>query len=229
MNTGNNIGCLFKVTRFNTMIRTKADLFRYIEADRIAMNRPRENSLKVWVKRLLSWEKILVEDYLINLRKLEYFHNIRKNLFQYLQYAVLYYKYRRKCIRLMINIPLNVTGPGLKIHHLGPITINKMVKIGANCTLQPGVIIGQNKEEGNVPMIGDNVYFGPGAKVFGKVKIGNNVVIAPNSVPIKDVPDNCIVSGVPAKIIKIDGQKVNENVPKWFYPLDYFLSNSTDE
>ena len=56
--------------------------------------------------------------------------------------------------------------------------------------------------------IGDHVSLLIGSKVIGKVTIGNNVVIAPNSVVIKDVPDNCIVSGVPAKIIKQNGIKV---------------------
>jgi serine O-acetyltransferase len=109
----------------------------------------------------------------------------------------------------LINIPVNVAGPGLAIYHLGPITINKLVRIGSNCTLQPGVVIGQNRSEENVPVIGDSVYFGPGAKVFGKVRVGNNVVIAPNSVVVKDVPDNCVVSGIPAKSITKDGVKVH--------------------
>lgn len=50
-----------------------------------------------------------------------------------------------------------------------------------------------------------------GAKIIGKVSIGNNVIIAPNSVVVKDIPDNCVVSGIPAKIIKKDGMKVNFN------------------
>jgi serine O-acetyltransferase len=64
------------------------------------------------------------------------------------------------------------------------------------------VVIGQNRSEENVPVIGDNVYFSPGAKVFGKIRIGNNTVIAPNSVVVKDVPDDCVVSGIPAERIK---------------------------
>jgi serine O-acetyltransferase len=190
------------------MIQNKKDYFQYVKADKKAMNRRKEGILKDFVKRIFKWEKILIEDYLITLRKLEYLHNIKKNPFQYLRYAMVFYKYRRKCIKLLINIPVNVAGPGLAIHHVGPITINNLVRIGSNCTLQPGVVIGQNKTGENVPIIGNNVYFSPGAKVFGKVKIGDNVVIAPNSVVIKDVPDNCVVSGVPAKIIKMNGIKV---------------------
>lgn len=183
-----------------------------MEADRKAMGSRKKSVLKDWVKRIFNWEKILMEDYIITLRKLEYLHNIKKNPFQYLRYVIVFYRYRRKCLKLLINIPVNVVGPGLAIHHLGPITINKRVRIGSNCTLQPGVVIGQNRSEENVPVIGDDVYFAPGAKVFGKLRVGNNVVIAPNSVVVKDVPDNCVVSGVPAKIIKQDGEKNDTGV-----------------
>ena len=189
------------------MIKSKKDLFEYISADKKAMGRPKEGRIIVWVKKIFKWEKILIEDYLITLRKVEYLHNIQKGPFQYIRYGMLFYKYRRQCIKLLINIPPNVAGAGLTIYHLGPITINKLVRMGSNCTLQPGVVIGQNRTGENVPVIGDNVYFCPGAKVFGKVKVGNNVVIAPNSVVIKDVPDNCVVSGVPAVIIKMGGVK----------------------
>ena len=51
------------------------------------------------------------------------------------------------------------------------------------------------------PIIGDRVYIGAGAKVIGKVRVGNNVAIGANSVVTKDVPDNAVVGGVPAKII----------------------------
>lgn len=186
----------------------KKDLFHYIDADKKATGEEKEGVLKEWAKRIFNSEKTLIRDYLITLRKLEYLHNIKKNPFQYLRYVFVLFKYRRKCIRLLINVPVNVAGPGLKIHHLGPITINKLVRIGSNCTLQPGVVIGQTKGPDSVPVIGDDVYFAPGAKVFGNVKVGNNVIIAPNSVVIKDVPDNCVVSGVPAKIIKMNGMKI---------------------
>lgn len=55
--------------------------------------------------------------------------------------------------------------------------------------------------EAEVPIIGDNCFIGPGAKVFGKIKIGNNVAIGANAVVNKDVPSNVTVAGVPAKII----------------------------
>lgn len=55
---------------------------------------------------------------------------------------------------------------------------------------------------GGTPVIGDNVKIGTGAKIIGGVTVGNNVFIGANAVVVKDVPDNCVVGGVPAKIIK---------------------------
>ena len=58
-----------------------------------------------------------------------------------------------------------------------------------------------NKNEKDVPTIGDNVYIGPGAKIFGKISIGNNVKIGANAVVLKDAPDNAILVGIPARNI----------------------------
>lgn len=96
----------------------------------------------------------------------------------------------------------NVFGAGVNIYAYGTIIINPGARIGKNCTIYPGVTVGGRAYDG-CPTIGDNVFIGLGAKVLGKVNVGNNVIIAPNAVVVKDVPDNAIVAGVPAKIIKI--------------------------
>ncbi len=85
-------------------------------------------------------------------------------------------------------------GPGLLIHTPFGIVVGP-TKIGANCTIQTGVVITAATRS-----IGDNVYFGPGAKVIGDARIGNNVVIVANSVILTDVADNTTVMGVPARI-----------------------------
>lgn len=74
--------------------------------------------------------------------------------------------------------------------------------MGENCTIQAGVVIGNRKDADHRPVIGDNVSFGLGCKVFGKITIGANAFIAPNAVVTKDVPENAIVGGIPAKVIK---------------------------
>ena len=75
-------------------------------------------------------------------------------------------------------------------------------KTGNYCGFNAGTLIGNKGSQDNLPIIGDNVGFGPGAKAFGKISIGDNVFVAANAVVVKDVPSNVIVAGIPAKIIK---------------------------
>jgi serine O-acetyltransferase len=106
-------------------------------------------------------------------------------------------------LKLGFTIPLNVFGPGLSISHFGTIVINKHAMIGANCRIHPGVCIGGLK--GKAPRIGNNVYIGPGAKIFGDITIDDNVAIGANSVVNKDVPMSVTVAGNPAKIVSEKG------------------------
>jgi serine O-acetyltransferase len=92
-------------------------------------------------------------------------------------------------------------GPGLRIYHFGCIVLNPDTEIGANCTLRHGVTIGNRKDDHDVPVIGDNVDIGAGAKLLGAIKIGNNVRIGANAVVLTNVPDDAIAVGVPARII----------------------------
>lgn len=93
-------------------------------------------------------------------------------------------------------------GPGLRIWHFGCIMLNPDTIIGSNCTLRQGVTIGNRKSQHDVPVIGDNVDIGAGAKILGDIVIGNNVSIGANAVVLKDIPDNSVAVGVPAKIIE---------------------------
>lgn len=65
------------------------------------------------------------------------------------------------------------------------------------------MVLGNNGSQDARPVLGDNVAFGPGAKAFGKLTIGDNVFVAPNAVVTKDVSANTIVGGVPAKVIRV--------------------------
>ncbi len=103
--------------------------------------------------------------------------------------------------------PATPIGPGLYIAHFGGIVVNTDAVIGRNCNLNHVVTIAQTNrgERKGVPIIGDNVYIGPGAKIIGKVKVGNNAAIGANCVVTKDVPDNAVVVGVPGKVISHKG------------------------
>lgn len=106
-------------------------------------------------------------------------------------------------VRLGLSIPLGVFGPGLSIAHYGAIVVNKNASVGANCRIHPGVCIGT--AGGRSPTIGDNVYLGPGAKVFGGITIGDNVAVGANAVVNKDVPPGVTVAGNPAKVVSHKG------------------------
>jgi len=104
--------------------------------------------------------------------------------------------YRRIRTRWGIEIPRTAQiGEGFYIGHFGGIIISPAAKMGKNVRISHQVTIGVSgdKENRGVPVMGDNIYIGPGAKIFGKITIGNNVRIGANAVVYKDVPDNSTV------------------------------------
>ena len=143
----------------------------------------------------------LIQRFLKHLRWMEFYGE------RDIRYYYHYFFYRRLSYKLGYQIPANTIGNGLKIYHWGPIIINEKARIGKNCTLYPGVTVGATHK--GVPTIGDNCYLGLGAKIFGNIHIGNNVQILANAVVTKDVPDNCIVAGVPAKVIRMLNNQEN--------------------
>lgn len=127
---------------------------------------------------------------------------------------VLYYRigkmsYLLKYIKPVPNCEIHTKsiGPGLFIEHGGATYISART-IGANFYINQCATVGFSNKSDH-PDIGDNVSVKAGAKVFGNCKIGNNVVIGANSVVFKNVPDNCVVVGVPGKIVKKNGLKVD--------------------
>jgi serine O-acetyltransferase len=107
-----------------------------------------------------------------------------------------------------IFIPFDTPiGVGLYIGHCGDIHFNAQARLGSNCNISQGVTLGQANRGNNkgYPIIGDGVYIGPGAKVVGAVRVGNNAAIGANCVVTKDVPENAVVVGVPGRVISYAG------------------------
>ncbi|WP_278812302.1 serine O-acetyltransferase [Leyella stercorea] len=76
-------------------------------------------------------------------------------------------------------------------------------------TIYQGCTIGGIHGKG-APVLGDGVVMYAGAKVVGKIKIGNNVVIGANAVVVEDIPDNAVVVGVPGKVVSLNASKITK-------------------
>lgn len=132
-----------------------------------------------------------------NYRVLYFFRKSNNNLL----FRIIYNLERKK-----YNIEIARTtkiGKGLFINHRGGVIINSKTIIGENVNIEPRVVIGQQnrgKRKG-IPIIGDRVWLGANSVIVGKIIIGNNVLVAPNSYVNFDVPDNSVVIGNPGKVI----------------------------
>jgi len=103
-------------------------------------------------------------------------------------------------------------GPGVRFPHNGlGVVIHEAVRIGGGTVVYQNVTLGGNGRSSSsethatapVPVIGNNVKIYAGAVVIGPINVGNNVVIGANAVVTTSVPDNVVVGGVPARILKV--------------------------
>lgn len=118
--------------------------------------------------------------------------------------AVYHVLYKLVQIVTGIELPCEVPiGRNFVIDHHGGIVISGYAKFGDNCRIRSGVMVGLRRvEDPCAPVIGNNVDIGAGAKLLGRITIGDNVTIGANAVVVRDVPSNCVAIGVPA-IVKI--------------------------
>lgn len=189
------------------MIQNKTDYIEYLERDRIALE-VHNDSLTNKIKNLFFPNPVWRFQRLM--RKLEYYVNCKNKGIYKFYILYLKYRYRLISVRLNFSIPINIFGPGLSIVHYGTIIINYTTKIGANCRMHACVNIGASGGEIQGPILGDNVYIAPGAKIFGNIRIPNNTAIGANSVVNKTFEkENTTIAGIPAKVIgSIDIKKL---------------------
>lgn len=102
-------------------------------------------------------------------------------------------------------------GKGFFIDHGSGVVIGETTEIGDNCLVYQGVTLGgTGKEKGKRhPTLGNNVMVGSGARVLGPFKVGDNAKIAANAVVLEEVPPDCTAVGVPARIVRRNGKRVD--------------------
>jgi serine O-acetyltransferase len=139
------------------------------------------------------------------LRRVEYLKNCWQNPVGRVERLILTAYFRLLSIYLGFTIPPNTCGPGLRLNHWGTIVISPEARIGARARLNICVNIGL--KDGKAPTIREDVYIGPGAKLFGAIQLGSGVWIGANAVVNRSFPDGAILAGVPARSIRNKTEK----------------------
>lgn len=183
------------------MIKSKTDYVEYLEADRQALflkggllNKFKEN-----LKYNKTWQFQRL------LRKCEYYRNVasKYSIFHKLYYFLLKRKFMKLSLLMGFSIPENVFGKGLAIIHYGTIVVNPRAKVGENCRIHVDVVIGESGGKVGAPIIGNNVYIGPGSKIYGNIEIANNCAVSANAVLNKSfLNEGKLIAGNPASEIK---------------------------
>ena len=170
-----------------------SDLFRYYG----------RFSFKLFLKEMLLG---VGYKYTFWLRLTNYFFN-KSNLFKplfYMSFVIL----RHYMFKFGVEIGYcTKIGPGFYIGHQGGIVINKNAVIGKNCNISQGVTIGQSNrgDKKGAPVIGNNVFIGPGAKIIGKIRVGDGACVGANAVVTRDIEMNSVVGGIPARVLSTEG------------------------
>lgn len=180
------------------MIQSKEDYLYYLECDRIALRKttkhPRPILDVVW-----KFERIM--------RKYEYYENCKHDFLSRLYLKYIKLRFALLSQKLGFSIAINVCGPGLCIEHYGNVMIHQCAKVGENCTIKGGVLIG-GKGDDEAPTIGNNVLIGFGAALFGNVHVADDIAIGANAVVCKDfLEPDVSIGGVPAKVISHTGSR----------------------
>lgn len=188
------------------MIETKKDLRFYLQKDAEALGINHKSMMYRMLRNIGMGEKIWKFQYA--LRHHEYWLNRWRRHRRHLLLPLAYWKWRhdRLGLQLGFSVPCNVFGYGLRINHYGLLVVNAGARIGNFCDIHQGVNIGQNILPGSVPTLGDNVWIGPGVKIFGKIKIASRIAIGAGAVVNKSfTEENITIAGVPACKVKDGG------------------------
>jgi serine O-acetyltransferase len=181
------------------VIKSKKDYTFYLAADQLALaikyKRPRIFQDETW-----KFERLL--------RRVEYLENCGTNPLDKINCLQAKFKLQKLSVKLGYAIPRNVFGPGLSIAHGGPIIVHSKALVGENCRIDRCVSIGSIHYPAGAPVIGNNVFIGPGAVIDGDIEIADGIAIGANSYVNKSFKEPDItIAGCPAKKISAKGSK----------------------
>lgn len=173
------------------MITSKKEYYEYLRQDQLALGRQKDERPRLLGDEIWKLERLL--------RRVEYTKNCKKGPIGIVLGKYYGYRFHRLSVRLGMTLPINVFGPGLAIPHYGTIVVHANAKIGSNCRLQEGVTIGAANGSHEAAVIGNNCYFGSGAKVIGAVRIADDVAVGANAVVTRDISEpGTTWAGIPA-------------------------------
>lgn len=98
--------------------------------------------------------------------------------------------------------PMSRIGGGLVLKHTTGLVVGGEVVAGDRLTLHQNVTLGDRHPFGGQPRLGDDVTIGAGACVLGPITVGDRVIVAANSVVTEDIPEDCVVAGAPARVVR---------------------------
>lgn len=191
------------------MITSKQDLYFYITSDMQRNINVDRMSILNWVKHryglFIGRDSDLAFNLLKSLRRLEYAQNCLrlKSLWGKFLYRYYLTRFARLSYKYGVRLFPNTIGYGLRLPHIvgGGIILN-CKSMGNNCVVNCDVVVGNKNTQDEKPTIGNNVNITTGCRLIGNIYVGDGSMVAPNSVVVRDVPSNVIVSGIPAKYLK---------------------------
>lgn len=177
------------------MIITKKDLKDCLRADYVAQYGTDKCTFLMRRNAVYRMKRLLrIYEYRLN--------NAQKSPFHKIAAIVAKIRFKQISQKLCSEISPNVFGKGLQIWHGTRIIVNGHAKVGENCSISSGCVIGQAHDQ--YPVIGDNVQLSINATVIGGVVISDNTIIGANALVVKDIPHPYTVwGGVPAKQISV--------------------------
>lgn len=184
------------------MIDSKEALKRYLKQDQLALGRAADKGPNLFGDETWKFE--------ILLRKLEYYTNCKTGIFSGIIRKYYKFRFHRLSIKLGFIISPNVFEEGLAIPHYGMLGVHANARIGKNCRLLEGVVIMADGGSHDAAIVGDNCFFGIGAKVVGAVRIADDVAIGAGAVVTKDILEpGTTWAGVPARKISDNNSHSN--------------------